>query len=256
MNGLGAIDSNSMPQVVEVKLRLRPCTIISEAKDVVADLRVNRGEIDCPEGNLITVELKRVFLGLELTGLDTVPKTRLGEPIKEIKIVEKQSTTVKQTAEGKLTGQVGIDIKHLVEANFKLNAGGSVEAKATTTNTAKVDITQYRVKARGDDTWEVSEPEQKANRGSSVLDGTYLADDCLCKILPQSGSNMRGVELSAYAKQRDLSLKLSKNSLKQRFLNYNQERLFGILVAQSFGLVGPKYAGIVRLSMSEVILED
>jgi hypothetical protein len=64
------------------------------------------------------------------------------------------------------------------------------------------------------------------------------------------------VGLSAYARQRDVAVALTKGSLRHNFINTNQEKLFAILIARSLGLVGSKYAGIVKFSKSEVELED
>ncbi len=250
-----ATDDNALPHLIDLRLRVKNADD-SECKDVVADLRIHRTEIDCPDGALISIKLRKATLELDLTGLEPLPKTRLGEPVRELQIVEKQSTTVKTIAAGKVAAHAGLSLNQLVPANLSLAADATVETKATVTHASKADVAEFRVKARGGDTWEISEPLKHGAQGAPVLDGTYLEDSTLCKVQPQRGANNMGVGLSAYARQRDIVLSLAKSSLRHNFVNTNQEKLFAILIARSMGIVGSKYAGIVKFSKSELDLED
>jgi hypothetical protein len=250
-------DNNCLPQLLDLRLRVVKCTKEEGQKDVRVDLRIGRSEIDGPEGAVISVQLKKATMDLELAGLDAVPKTRLGEPVRDIEIVEKQTTNVKTNVEGKVAMHAGVDIAKLNPASLRLSADATAEAKATSVHTTKQEITEYRVKARGGDTWEISEPRTKTSgMQEKPLDGTYLLDQVLCKVAPQNGANINSVGVTAYAKQRDITLELTKGNLWQTFVNTSQEKLFKILVAKSLGVAGNPYAGIVKLSRSETEIED
>jgi hypothetical protein len=250
-------DENSLPQLLDLRVRVQKCAEIEGHRDVRADLRIYRSEVDGPDGAAIAVQLKRATLEMELAGLDTIPKTRLGDPVRENKVVEKQATNVKTNLEGKVAVHAGLDITKLNPATLKLSADGLAEAKATTTHTSKQEIVDYRVKARGGDTWEICEPKTKASSmQEQPLDGTYLSDDILCKVAPQRGANMMSVNITAVARQRDMTLELTKGNLWQTYVNTSHEKLFKILVAKSLGRAGSEYAGLIKLSRSETDIES
>ncbi|MGC0325025.1 hypothetical protein ABIG06_005654 [Bradyrhizobium sp. USDA 326] len=253
-----ASDNNSLPHLLELKLRVQPCEEEQSHKDVRVDLRVHCSEIDGPEDCLISVRLKSATIDLDLTGLDAVPNTRLGEPLRDLKVTSKQTNTIRTTLDGKAAAHAGVDVAKLNPATLKLSADASAEVKVTALQTSKQDVTEYRVKARPGDTWEVAEPPKKTATGTErvPLDGTYLLDQVLCRVAPQRGANMMSVGVSAYAKQRDLHLELVKGDLWQTFMSKSQEKLFKILVAKSLGQAGSKYAGIVKLSYSEIEIEE
>jgi hypothetical protein len=83
-----ATDDNALPHLIDLRLRVKSSEA-SDSKDIVVDLRVHRTEIDCPDGAVISIKLRKATLDLELTGLEPLPKTRLGEPVRELKVVEK-----------------------------------------------------------------------------------------------------------------------------------------------------------------------
>ncbi|MBR0895782.1 hypothetical protein JQ616_12535 [Bradyrhizobium tropiciagri] len=250
-------DNNALPQLLELKLRVKACEEEEGQKEVRADLRIYCSEIDGPDDCVISVRLNRATLDLNLIGLDTVANSRLGEPVRNQKLVAKQTNTIRTTVDGKVAAHAGVDLAKLNPASLKLSADASAEAKVTSLQTSKQEIAEYTVKARGGDTWEVREPPTKG-QGSEhpSLDGTYLLDDTLCRASPQRGANMMSVGLLAYAKQRDLKLELIKGHLWHTFMSAGQEKLFKILVAKSLGQMGSKYAGIVKLSHSEIDVED
>ena len=249
-------NDNPLPRLLDLRLRVRDCEEVEGRKDLRVDLRIHRAEIDASEGTVISVELRKVTLGLGLDGFETLPTSHLGEPVKELEIVGKQVATVKTNIEGKATARAGLDLTQMNPVNLKLTAEAVIGAKATTTYTTKEDITAHLVKARGGDTWEVSEPRKQPGSAPPPLDGSYLVDRVLCKVTPQRGANMKRVVLEAYAKQRDMKLQIESGPLLQTFITVGQEKLFKILVARSLGLVGNKYAGVVKLSRSELEVED
>jgi hypothetical protein len=250
-------DDNSLPRLLDLRVRVRECPKNEEHKDVRVDLRVDRAEIDGPDGAVISVQLQRATLSMDLSGLDAVPQTRFGEPVLENKVVEKQTTKVTTNLDGKVGLHAGADITKVVPVNLRLTADASAEAKAASVYTAKQEIAEFRVKARGGDIWEVSEPRTKTSgMEKRTLDGTYLSDEVLCKVSTQRGANMLSVGMTAFAKQKEMTLELKKGKLLHTFLTVGQEKLFKILVAKSLGLEGNPYAGIVRLSRSEFDIED
>lgn len=251
------IDNNSLPELLDLRLRVQDCSKSEGRKDVRVDLRVNCVELDGPEGYVISVQLHKATLDLQLAGFDAVPNTRLGEPMRELEVKEKQTTKLTTSMEGRATAAAGVDVTKVVPATLKLSADATVQAKLASTYTAKEDITAYRVKARGGDTWEVSEPRLKTGKSELVpLDGTYLLDGVLCKLAPQRGANMKNVGVTAYVKQRDMKLGVSKGTVWQTYVSVSQEKLFNIFVAKSLGQMRAKYSGVVKLSHSETDVED
>jgi hypothetical protein len=249
-------DSNSLPELLDLRLRIRECEKSDGHKELRVDLRINRADFDGPDDCIISVALQKATLDLQLSGLEAVPNTRLGEPVRELQVTEKQTTKVTTGMEGKATARAGVDLTKVVPAALSLSADATVRAKASSTFTSKQDITGYRVKARGGDTWEVSEPQLKTGeKEAALLDGTYLLDDVLCNAKPTRGANIKSVGLTAYAKQRDLKLDISKATVWQT-IGLNQEKLFSIFVAKSLGPAGSKYSGLVKLSHSEIEVED
>jgi hypothetical protein len=249
-------DNNSLPLLLDLRLRVRDSEEEEGQKDVRIDLRIHCSEIDGPDDAVVSVQLKKAALELELIGLDAVPNGRFGEPLRQNELVEKQTTTIRTNLEGKAAVHAGVDIAKLTPATLKLSADAVAEAKASSVYTSKQEVTEYRVKARGGDTWEVREPLTKNAPRQAPLDGTYLSDDVLCKVSRQKGANMMSVGVTAYARQRDMTLELTKGTFWQTYVNAGQEKLFKILVAKSLGLSGNKYAGIVKLSRSELEIED
>lgn len=182
-------DANPLSQLLDLTVRVQNCAKVKGQKDVRADLRIHQTEIEGPDGELISVQLKKATLEMELAGLEAVPRSRFGDPVLENKIVEKQTTNLRTNLQGKATVGAGFDLSKVVPANLKLSANAIAEAKATSVHTSRQEITEYRVKARGGDTWEVCEPKTKTTgKKDKPLDGTYLSDDVLCKVAPQKGA--------------------------------------------------------------------
>lgn len=249
-------DNNSLPELLDLRLRIQECEKSESHKELRVDLRIYRADIEGPDECIISVALRKATLDLQLSGLEAVPNTRLGEPVRELQVTEKQTTKITTGMEGKATARAGVDVTKVVPATLSLSADATVKATASSTYTSKQDITAYRVKARGGDTWEVSEPQLKTNeKEAALLDGTYLSDAVLCNAKPTRGANLKSVGLTAYAKQRDLKLDISKATVWQA-VSLNQEKLFSIFVAKSLGQTGPKYSGLVKLSHSEIEVED
>ena len=251
------VDDNSMPYLLDLRLRLE--THGGGERDVCVELRASPEEIDGPDGFILTIELKKVMLGLDLAGVEIVPQTRLGEPIREIQEVQKRTTSLKTAAAGHAKASAGLDLTSVVPAKLKLEADMSVEAKFASSTSSKQEISEYRIKARGGDTWEVAEISSKVPGAAfSVpsLDGTYLNGEMLCSVQEQSRANRVAVTLTAFVKQRDVKLTTRKGKLLQNFMSPNQEKLFNIFVKRSLGMSGGKYAGIVKLSRSEIEIEN
>lgn len=96
-------DNNSIPHLLALTLRVQACEE-ERQKDVRVDLRINCSEIEGPEDCVVSVRLRKVTLRLNLAGLDAVPNTLLGEPVREIKVVGKQTNTTRTTLDAKPAG--------------------------------------------------------------------------------------------------------------------------------------------------------
>jgi hypothetical protein len=88
------------------------------------------------------------------------------------------------------------------------------------------------------------------------LDATYLENDVLCKVSASKGANARNIQLTAFAKQKELVLAAAKSKSILSFRSTNHERLLKILIAKAISSSSGEYSGIVTFSHSEADLED
>jgi hypothetical protein len=86
-------DTNSLPDLLELLLKVVPNKGKSKAFDVSAELRITKGIVEGDEDLCFEVALKRVWLDLDLVGLDPTSGTRFGEPVKDNEAEMKRKTS-------------------------------------------------------------------------------------------------------------------------------------------------------------------
>lgn len=244
-----ANDSNSLPELIEVIMRVTNSNEPSN-REVRVELRIDSVALVTDDNVEFVVQLERASLAMDLDGFEVVPKSRHGEPIKPNDVSIEHKMTSQQVRKGEIAGQADLKLGPKPTGSIGLKAGGSAASTLTESVSSKEKYNLLRVKARGNLTWEVSEPAEEGR----TLGDTYLNDDVLCKIKALPGANMLAVRLDAFARKRDIKLVPAKKS-KFSFKSTNHEKMFNALIAKSLGH-NKGNGGIVTFSISEITIED
>jgi hypothetical protein len=247
------MDRNSIPGLVDMSLRASETQEGSGEIDLKAELQVNPVELDTHEGTTFTVAIKRLMLSLDLGGLDVVRGSRHGELVKDHVVTRERSLSAETVVSGKLSGDAGLKIGADLKPEINFSAGASRTATSTTSVKFSETDQHIIVRARGGMTWEVAEPQWL---DAKHLEATYLQNDTLCKVIAQPGANAQTAQLTAYAKQKDLTLKATKKAKLLRFKSANHEKLLKVLIAKALSSSGSQFNGIVTFSVSETVVED
>lgn len=250
-----ANDRNSLPDLIEVITRVVSSNEPGD-KDIRVELRINSVTLvadDCLE---FIVQLDKANLSLDLDGAEVAPKSRYGEPIKSNDLAVEHKLTNERTRQAELSGNAELNLSHQPSAALNAKASGSIASKVTESVSAQQNYNLFRVKARGNLTWEVSEP---SDSGIKPLSDTYLNDEVLCKIKAVPGANRLAVKLDAFARKRDIRVtpveKISKLSKWAGFRSTNHEKMFNALVAKALDS-SKSNGGILIFSVSEIVIED
>jgi hypothetical protein len=247
-------DQNAIDELVELLLRVSGDSDKLDEYEIRVDLRIANADLDGTDGLAFNVALKKARLSLDLGGLDVAPGTRFGEPTKSNEVVIKQKTATEKVvtneAKAGLNASVSASTTN-VQAGVGLKGGTkhSTKGKSVSSSTSSENATHLRVKARGGNNWEVSEPN------AAALDASYLSDNVLCRVVATRGANSRTVELCAYAKQKDLILTVTNGGSKIPFLSTNHEKMLKILIGKALSALGSQYAGTITFSKSESEIE-
>jgi hypothetical protein len=246
------LDINSVPELVEFTMVVSKSNESLEEGNVNVDLRVGPALVEGPDDLTISVSVKRLILSLDLAGLKIAPGSRFGELLKPNTEIQERSVTSETTVEGELKGGLGVKLDATIVPQVDFSTGGRRTAKTTSSTSSTERLTHTRVRARGNQTWDVTEPPWEETK---YLDATYLNNDLLCKVHLQKGANTRIVQLTAFAKQKELIIS-TKSKSAFGFRSTNHERLMKVLIGKALSASGGKYNGIVTFSSSEVEFED
>jgi hypothetical protein len=217
------------------------------------DLRVGPAQIEGPHNLNITVSVKRLTLGLDLAGLRIAPNSRFGELVRPNVDTQEKTIKTETSIEGEIKGDAGFKVSATALPEVSFNAGAKRTAKTTNLISSSEKQNHVRVRARGNQTWEVTEPPWE---NAKHLDASFLNHDVLCKVQSQKGANARNVQLTAFAKQKEIVLTAAKSRSILRFRSTNHERLMKILISKAISSSSGEYSGIVTFSHSEADLED
>ncbi|WP_198034804.1 hypothetical protein [Bradyrhizobium sp. WSM1417] len=243
---MGFSDKNSIPDLVELIVRCTPSAAVEGQNEIRSELRVQPAMLEASSKLRFSVGLKRLMLSLDLSGLHAVPGSRHGEPIKESQETRERTVSTEISVERKRTGGLGLKLALNSELSAKTDDSQAIAEKGTVSTTEKQ--THYRVRARGNLTWEISEPPWEM----PILDGTYLNDALLLRTSCQDRANTKRIDLTAYAKQKDIVFTPEKVGV---FRGTNERKLLQVLLSKA--LAGSdSFAGLVAFSRSEIDVED
>jgi hypothetical protein len=238
---------NSIPDLVDLSVRVPPKSEEQTENEVRVELRIHPAQLDGPNDLEFSVGLRRMTLSMDLSGLAPVPGSRFGEPTKENEAIQERSLSTEASVENKDGGSGGVKLAMSPELSLKSDKSSVVKKTSTVSVTERKH--HHRVRARGNLTWEISEPPWE----SPTLDLTYMNDEPLCKFASLDRANSKIVEITAYAKQKDLTFESKKPNFS--FRSTNHKKLLNILLSKALSSDEP-FTGIVTFSRSVVNLED
>jgi hypothetical protein len=247
------LDRNSIPELVELTMLVSKAEETPDESSVHVDLRVSPAQIEGPDDLSISVSVKRLTLSLDLAGLHIAPHSRFGELLKPNIDAQEKALKTETSIEGEIKGDAGFEVRATALPVISFNAGAKRTAKTTNSVSSTEKQSHVRVRARGNQTWDITEPPWE---DAKHLDATYLDNDVLCKVRSPKGANARSVQLTAFAKQKELVLAAAKSKRILHFRSTNHERLMKVLIGKALSASSGEYSGIVTFSNSEVDLED
>jgi hypothetical protein len=247
------LDRNSIPELVELIMLVSKAEETPEESNVHVDLRVSPTQIDGPDDLSISVSVKRLTPNIDLAGLHIAPHSRFGELLKPNIDAAEKTLKTETSIEGEIKGDAGFKVSATSLPEVSFNAGAKRTAKTTNSVSSTEKQSHVRVRARGNQTWDITEPPWEEIKH---LDATYLNHDVLCKVRSQKGANARSIQLTAFAKQKELVLAAAKSKSILRFRSTNHERLMKVLIGKALSSSSGEYSGIVTFSSSEADLED
>jgi hypothetical protein len=248
-------DTNSLPDLLELLLRVVPSKGKGGGFDVSSELRITKGIVEGEEDLSFEVALRRVWLDLNLDGLDPISGTRFGEPVKDNEAEVKRKTSLEVVKQGEAHAKIGLSIgPSKVSGSLSAGAEGKAAEKTVQSTTSTEKILHLKVKARPNLKWEITESPQL-----DELDGTYLEGiegDPLCKVSAKKGANFRSIQLDAIVKQRDVILRALKEKRLISFRHPTQEKMMKILIAKALSGTDNQFNGVIEFSRSEIEIEE
>lgn len=245
-----ANDRNSLPDLIEVIMRVANGNE-PDNREIRVELRVNSVTLVADDNLEFVVQLERASLAMDLDGFEVVPKSRHGEPTKPNDVSVEHERTNQKTRKGEISGATDLTLSCNPSGSVAMKASGSAGSTLTESFSSKETYNLLRVKARGNLTWEISEPGE----AGKALDDTYLNDDVLCRIKTLPGANMLAVRLDTFARKRDIRITPISKLSKFAFKSTNHEKMFNALVAKAISH-NRANGGILTFSVSEITIED
>jgi hypothetical protein len=136
-------DRNSIPDLVELSTRVSEGGNELGEGEVRVELRVHPAQLDSPKDLRFTVGLKRLWLSLDLSGLQAVSGSRFGEPIRDNEQIREHTLSTEISVENKSADNVGVKLALYPELTLKgddssiLNTGPSQGSR-------RIDKNSYR----------------------------------------------------------------------------------------------------------------
>lgn len=225
---------NPLPDLVELRT-----TVVSKSggyhvHEVLVELRVHPFEIEEAFGR-ISVAIFQAVLSVQFSGLEVVPRTKLGNPVVDTKtrneVQRERSVTNTSDEEKTRQSRLGTGASAIgVEAKADYSRGSTEKSAHTVveriTNAEVVE--HLNVKAIGNDNWKISEAS------GAALDGVYINHVALCEVTPVAGKNRIGVETEVIVRQRHLKAEIiGDQSLLASLFSTNHKKIQNILIAKS-----------------------
>ncbi|MCA6114960.1 hypothetical protein J6524_08510 [Bradyrhizobium sp. WSM 1738] len=142
-----------------------------DESDLQVDLRVSPAQIEGPDDLTISVSVKRLTLSLDLAGLHIAPNSRFGELTKPNVDVHETTLKTETSVEGEMKGDAGLKLNATSLPEVSFGVGAKRVAKTTNSVSSTAKQSHVRVRARGNQTWDVTEPPWEDVKH---LDATYL----------------------------------------------------------------------------------
>lgn len=241
---------DSVPELVQLGVRLLKPNDPDSKEEVRVELRVNSAPLEINERETYDVSLMKLTLSLDVSGFAIEPGSKRGEPTRPPEVIKTETVVTEFSRTGGAGAKGGLTLG-VAEQSLKIQG----EASGSVTNKESVSTTKedrhILVIAKGNDTWEVSEPPWAENKR---LNSKYLNDDPLCLVTKQDRANLHTVDLIAYARQRDLCFDPTHNKLFGGLLT-PIDKLLGVILAKAISRDQP-YRGVVTFSHVVVDVED
>ncbi|MBR1200018.1 hypothetical protein JQ574_28910 [Bradyrhizobium sp. AUGA SZCCT0158] len=238
---------NSIPTLVDLSVRIPKKREDETEEEVRVELRVHPAQLDGPNDLEFSVGLKRMTLSMDLSGVEPVPGSRYGEPTKDNVATHERTLSTEVSVESTDAGGGSVKLAINPELTLKADTSSVLKKKSNVSTTERK--VHHRVRARGNLLWEITEPPWE----DPTLDLTYMKDEPLCKIAPIDRANSKSVEVSAYAKQKDLIFDCKKSPIP--FRTPNHKKLLNILLSKALSPDEP-FVGVVTFSRSALSFED
>lgn len=238
---------NSIPSLVDLSVRVAKRGDDEIDEEVRVELRIHPAQLDGPNNMEFTVGLRRMTLSMDLSGVAAVPGSRFGEPTADNIVTQERNLSTEASIENTEAGGGSVKLGMTPELTLKGDASSMIKKKTTVSATERK--THHRVRARGNLIWEVTEPPWEA----PTLDLTYMNDDPLCRISPIDRANSKVIEVTAYAKQKDVIIEFQKPPFP--FRSPNHKKLLSILLSKALAADEP-FDGVVTFSRSALSFED
>tara|TARA_R100000773_G_scaffold29177_1_gene25060 strand:- start:3789 stop:4583 length:795 start_codon:yes stop_codon:yes gene_type:complete len=245
---------NSFPDICEFSVSFEPDAEDSNKLSCVVDLRVSCSEVPLGDQEC-TISFQRLIISVDIEGIDIIPGTRFGEPLKNNSVVKKKTISQAKTKTKNRGWSFGGSTKARPEGAASAENRSSNETSRDTH--ISEDEKHHRVTAKPNLRLEVIEADD------DPLDGTYMEREKLFEAKTKQGGNRTAATLCLKVKQRDLSIgQIIRNESALSFfsvLTENQRRLIDIFIAKSLSnsVYGSrKYVGEIILSEFEYLHEE
>lgn len=206
---------NFIAELSELRLAI---TQADEVFDLACLLRFGATDVDL-HGSCYSVGITEARLQLSLEGCETCMGSDYGVA-GLASAIEEQTSKTQMTFEGRGGGSIGADGTAL--PSVSIGAGGV----AVNTRTVSATKDLLPVTALPNNMWRIRSADAALGKGS-VLEGSAMDGDRLCRIQRKDGGNRLGVSAELQVRRNAISVKPAKgSSLGKRFsLRRNQDAI-------------------------------
>ena len=176
------MDRNSIPELVELTMLVSKAEETPDENSLHVDLRVSPAQIEGPDDLSISVSVKRLTLSLDLAGLQIAPTSRFGELLKPNVDAQERTLKTETSIEGEIKGDAGFKVSATSLPEISFSGGAKRTAKTTNSVSSTEKQSHVRVRARGNQTWDITEPRMvkklRLLKGGSVPTFLVLGRCC------------------------------------------------------------------------------